>query len=606
MRMGVGWGNVRAWLGWVGIALALAVAGCGGTRTAAGNDVEVSGSAPTATLAPGQTVVFTMTVRNLGNNAASDIRLVDQLGSFLVLTDVACTAAGGAVCPATGTVMTVPTLPAGSQLTFTVSATINVIQSGTISNTMTATAAEDIGRTNNSATATATVVATAVSLGITQDAAATVPAGSSATFRVVVQNPTGGTVVSNAVIQWAATAAYALDGITYTCTATAGAACPADQAPSKTMSFTVPTLGSGRSLVFTFTVPVPATARGALSSTASVTADGDLDTTNNGSNASTLAIDSRNGVYKVYAADGRQYQLTIDFDAGQYTMAGNGGADTRGFAADAQGGGYTGKEDARLRLRSAQDVVVGAHAFAAGVLPYVAARTFATSLATIGGAFNVMSRSAAADGTAAVTHAGTARVSGNTLQVCQDDNEVVQAQACGVGSLKSYTLSVSDDLFTAIETAGGKAFSFRLARSGAADVLLAAGPARSGDANLEFSIGLAESAGLVGGTVFGPAVGPQIVKAPAVPSAPDWVQIDLTRTTYLAQGANIADLTGLFRLDVLDAPSPVAMLQGAPMPKLEGAPIWVMQSFPFVVVVGATTSEVDQANASGLLQIAVP
>src|SRR3954454_23723371 len=84
MRMGVGWGNVRAWLGWVGIALALAVAGCGGTRTAAGNDVEVSGSAPTATLAPGQTVVFTMTVRNLGNNAASDIRLVDQLGSFLV------------------------------------------------------------------------------------------------------------------------------------------------------------------------------------------------------------------------------------------------------------------------------------------------------------------------------------------------------------------------------------------------------------------------------------------------------------------------------------------------------------------------------------------
>jgi hypothetical protein len=48
------------------------------------------------------------------------------------------------------------------------------------------------------------------------------------------------------------------------------------------------------------------------------------------------------------------------------------------------------------------------------------------------------------------------------------------------------------------------------------------------------------------------------------------------------------------------------MLQGAPEPTLDGAPIWVMQSFPLVVVVGATKSAVDQANVSGLIQIALP
>ena len=61
-------------------------------------------------------------------------------------------------------------------MAFAVSATINDIQTGTISNTMTATAAEDIGRTNNSATVTANVVAPTSSLGIAQDAATTVPA----------------------------------------------------------------------------------------------------------------------------------------------------------------------------------------------------------------------------------------------------------------------------------------------------------------------------------------------------------------------------------------------------------------------------------------------
>jgi hypothetical protein len=211
------------------------------------------------------------------------------------------------------------------------------------------------------------------------------------------------------------------------------------------------------------------------------------------------------------------------------------------------------------------------------------------------GAYNLMLRNVAPDGNGSVTRAATARASGNTLQICQDDFEVLQAQSCGVGSLKSYVVSFSGDQYTAVDSGSGKSFTFRLARAGAADVLLAAGTGTTDDTTLQFLIGLAENAGLIDSAVAGPGLYANLDS--------EWVNIELTRTTYLAEGSKIADVAGLFRSD---ATSPVGMLQGAPGPTLGGAPIWVMQSFPLVVVVGATKSAVDQTNVSGLIQIAVP
>ena len=584
----------RAGLGLLAAAaVVLSAAGCGGSRSASGNDIVVSGSASAPSFVPGNTVVWTMVVTNEGNEAARDVRVVNQLGGFLVQTDFTCEAAGGATCPASlGAVMTVPTLEVGHVLTFRISAIVNAIVSGTISNTMAATAAEDIGRINNTATATARVEAAAVSLGVTQDAAATAPAGSTTAFKVVVSNPAGGTVVNNLELSWAATAPFALDGVTYTCAASGGATCPAAQAPGPSMKIIVPTLGTGRGLTFTFSVPIPATGRGTITSTAGVTADGDLDTGNNQSTITTQAIDARNGAYQAYSADGRAFTLTIDFDAGSYTWAGTDVSDSRTFTAEADGGFVTSGNE---RLRSFDDLIVGAHNRGSVSVPYVAARRFAASLGALNGPFNLMLRNVAADGTGAVTRAATARASGNVLQICQDDFEVVQAQACSVGSLKSYVLSLSADLFTAVDSSSGKSFQFRLARAGAADVMLAAGPGTTGDTTLQFLIGLGENAGLIDSAVAGPGIYRNLDS--------EWVKIELTRTTYLAEGSKIADVAGLFRLS---STSPTGMLQGAPTPTLGGAPIWVMQSFPLVVVVGATTSAVGQANASGLLQIALP
>jgi hypothetical protein len=587
-------GAIRLGLGLLVAASAvLSLVGCGGSRSASGNDLVVSGSASAPSFVPGSTVVWTMTVQNVGNEAARDIRIVNQLGGFLVQTDFTCEATAGAACPASvGAVMSVPTLEVGQALTFRISAVVNAIVSGTISNTMGATAAEDIGRINNSATATASVEVSSVGLGVTQDAEPSAAAGSVATFKVVVNNPTGGTVVNQVELDWAVTAPFALDGITYTCIASGGATCPPAQTPGPSMRFVVPTLGVGRSMNFTFSVPIPSTGRGAITSTAALSANGDLDTGNNQSTITTQAIDARNGIYKAYSADGSVYTLTIDFDAGSYTWAGTGVSDSRSFTAEADGGWLTNSGE---RLRSVDDLVVGAHKRGSVSVPYVAARRFATSLNALAGAYNLMLRNVAPDGSGAVTRAATARASGNVLQICQDDFEVVQASACSVGSLKSYVVTFSGDQYTAVDSSSGKSFSFRLARTGAADVLLAAGAGTTGDTTLQFLVGVAENAGLIDSSVAGPGLYANLDS--------EWVNIELTRTTYVAEGSKIADVAGLFRAG---GTSPVGMLQGAPEPTLDGAPIWVMQSFPLVVVVGATKSAVDQANVSGLIQIALP
>lgn len=552
------------------------------------NNVSVSASGPGTPVAGGASTAVTVVVTNTGPGTAFDVDMTNVPGTGLAPAGpIACVASGGAVCPATpAATMRAPTIPLNGSLSFTIPLGVTAGANGNLLDTFSATTAGDTRAADNSGTAV--VAAVSADLGLSMQGSATVAAGSNADFRVVVANPGPGTA-ANLAIHWVATAPFTPGAVSVTCTPTGGATCPATLGADMTLA----SLGPQRSLSFVFSLPVPADGRGALVGTASVTADGDPDATNNSASVTTVAQDPRSGLYRAYAADGRGYDLTIDFDAGLYTMAGNGASETRSFAADA-GGGYTvgGNE----RLRSAADLVVGGHAFGGSVvLPYVAARRFQTSVASIGGVFNLMTRNVNADGSIPVTRAGTARISGNVLQVCQDDIEVVQVQLCSAAAVRSYLLGVSGDVFSATDTAGGPGFTFRVARTGAADVLLAAGNSTAGDSTLQWRIGLAESAGLIGGTVFGPGV--------YAGGGSDWLTTVLTNTTWAALGSAINDVSGLFRAD---SGSPVAMLQGASDGVLGLAPIWVMQSFPLVVVIGATTSGFGLPNASGLLQIGVP
>jgi len=404
-------------------------------------------------------------------------------------------------------------------------------------------------------------------INVSQVGPPTVAAGSDANFTVVVAN--GGRSTATAVtITQTVNPAFTT---AVTCVPSFGATCPATLGAVMTL----PALDPGRWLTLTYAVTVPLGSRGNVTNDVNVTATSESNLTNNSASTTTVAVDERSGAYKAYAADGRLYDLTIDFDAQQYTMSGNGQSAQRSFVLG--NGEYIVAGNARLRV--ADDLVVGSHDFGAGLIPYVAARSFITSI--VDGVFNLATRNVAADGTA-TTHPGSARIAGNVLGVCQTDSGVNAPQNCPV-VLTSYLLSVTGDLFTGVD-ANNATFTFRLARSGSSVVLLSAAPAADGTQQLR--IGLQESAGLSWGTLFGPA------------SDGDWLTmvLDSTNISYAVLGAFTNDQAGLQKIS---NGGPFAMMSGKRLS--DSADIFVMQATPLAVMVGAF-----DGTANGTLQVAVP
>ena len=682
------------------LSLGLLLAACGGGSGRGGTDVAVSGVAPSGEVRSGDTARFMMTVANVGDNAATDVQIVNLVGNQLALSGIGCTAAGGAVCPDPASVsMTIPTLPAGGSLTFDVNARVTAAVNGTIVNTMSATYADDVDRTNNSATvagtaysvdvgvsatapvgplfggtqATFTMVVdntgpgTALDVEITNTlgenlsaagaigcvagggavcpaatgptmVAPSIPAAGTLTFSVPVtvnagtnglvsntmtivaggdstpgdntdtaavnavssdlgvsqagepQIAAGETAVFTALVANAGSATsdlvitHTLSGVagtdaTISCTASAGATCPATLGPV----MNVPALAAGRVLSFTFSVAVPADARGDIVSAIGVTAVGDPDPTNNQASVTTAAVDARNGSYLVFAADGREYDLTIDFDAGNYTMIGDGATVERNFTADGTGLEFVVSGTSRFRV--ATDLVVGGHDFGDGVLPYVAAREFATSINQLGGLFNLMTRNITDSGVA-VTRPATSRVSGNVWQVCQSDSEVSAPQSCA-GTLRSYELSVSGEVFSGVEVTTGEPYSFRLARTGGSTVLLSAGT--MSDGSRELRIGLEDASGLAGGVHRGST------------TTGDWVTITID-TGYAVSGVLGGNDSAPLLFPATDSAAAPFAMQTGPRAS-DNQTIFVMQALPLTVVFGDLNAT---GTARGLLQVALP
>ena len=405
-------------------------------------------------------------------------------------------------------------------------------------------------------------------LNVSQVGPSTVGAGTTATFTALVVN-TGRTEATNLVITETLTAGYTS---TVTCEPSFGAICPAVMGPSMTL----PSLGSGRELTLTYQVAVPMASRGDIVHQVRVASDRDDDPSDNSSTFTALAVDGRNGAYKAYAADGRMYDLTIDFDTLSYTMAGGPELVTKTFVPSAGEYIVAGTQ----RLRTAADLVIGNHDFGAGLVPYIAARRFGNTL--VDAVFNLATRNVAADGPA-TTHPGTARISGNVLSVCQTDVGVQSTQNCPV-VLTSYMLSVAGDIYTGVDTSSGAVITFRLARSGASIILLSAITAP--DATQQLRVGLQESAGLAWGTLFGPT------------NTSDWVTmvLDAVNISWAVLGANTNDQAGLQRISNV---GPFGMMVGKRL--TDSADIYVLQTVPLAITIGAFD---DRAN--GTLQVAVP
>jgi len=405
-------------------------------------------------------------------------------------------------------------------------------------------------------------------LAVSQVGPADIPAGTTATFTALVVN-TGRNEATNLVITETLSPGYTA---TVTCTAAVGALCPATLGPTMTL----PSLASGRSLTFTFQIAVPAANRGSLVHEVQVASDKDVDPSDNSSSLTAVLHDARNGAYKAYAANGKAYDLTIDFDALSYTMTVNGTPVQKTFVQGAGEYVVAGTQ----RLRTANDLVIGNHDFGAGLVPYIAARRFGTTL--VDAAFNLATRNVAADGSA-TTHPGTARIAGNVLSVCQTDSSVSSTQNCPV-PLTSYMLSVAGDVYTGADTTSGAIVTFQLARSGNTIVFLSAQQAADGTQQLR--VGLQESSGLAWGTLFGPT------------NTGDWVTmvLDAANISYAVLGATTNDQAGLQRISSF---GPFAMMVGKRLS--DSADIFVLQTAPLAIVVGAFDD-----TASGTFQVAVP
>jgi uncharacterized repeat protein (TIGR01451 family) len=228
------------------------------------NSVSVTGSASPALVYAGQTANFAMTVANAGPGPAQNVALTNTLGSGLSAGgDIGCVASGGAVCPASpASSMTITTLPANGALTFTVPAVVNAGVNGSVGNTMSASVAGDTRSTDNSATATTT--GASVDVTVVASGPSRVTIGSNAVFTAVISNP-GPSAVYNLGYTTTLSGAGAGTG-TVSCTASAGATCPSAGGTT--------TLPAGRSL--TLTITVPAVAYGPITSSTTISADGEI------------------------------------------------------------------------------------------------------------------------------------------------------------------------------------------------------------------------------------------------------------------------------------------------------------------------------------------
>ncbi len=185
-------------------------------------------SSPTSATGGGS-ADFVYTLRNDGPDAATDVRVINTVGSNLALTGITCTPAGGGTCPAASSpVMDVPSLPAGASLVFTVTTQVVLAVNGTVTNTMAVSADSDADRTNNSAVGSTAVFTPVSGLSLTGVGPTGVAANTAATFRMTLINTGPDAAASVSVLN-------TVDGnLTLTnivCTPSGGATCPAVLGP---------------------------------------------------------------------------------------------------------------------------------------------------------------------------------------------------------------------------------------------------------------------------------------------------------------------------------------------------------------------------------------
>ncbi|MEJ1170253.1 hypothetical protein [Variovorax sp. CCNWLW235] len=203
--------------------------------------------------------------------------------------------------------------------------------------------------------------------------------------------------------------------------------------------------------------------------------------------------DVRNGIYRVYAANGTQQQLALDFDAASYTMTDHlGQAESGSFSEDFTEPGTYVFASSRIttpantsRFRVTIDTVVGAFPFQVAysnpasyaAQPFVAARDFVSTAAQLDGTYNRFSITRSPGGVQDSSMlAARLSGSGTVLEIC-NDSIIYKIDLCPATSKRTYTVTAgADSTWVATNVSNGSdVASFRMARIGGQNVYLAAG-----------------------------------------------------------------------------------------------------------------------------------
>ena len=157
-------------------------------------DLSVTKSNGVATAVPGTSVTYTIVVSNAGPAEANGAMLSDAFPAELTNVTFVSAAAGGAsgnTASGSGNILDNLSLPAGASVTYTVTGIVSASAIGTLSNTASVTTPVEITDPNpgdNSATDT-DVLTPQADLSITKtDGVASVDAGATLTYTIVVSN----------------------------------------------------------------------------------------------------------------------------------------------------------------------------------------------------------------------------------------------------------------------------------------------------------------------------------------------------------------------------------------------------------------------------------
>jgi hypothetical protein len=185
--------------------------------------------------------------------------------------------------------------------------------------------------------------------------------------------------------------------------------------------------------------------------------------------------DVRNGEYTAFAADAQQYALNLNFDAMTYSVSGNSLNVTGTFALE--GSKYvflpapTGSVQNTAKFSVANDTVVGGFPAGAGVIPFVAPRTYVTRVDDAVGTYNFLSRTVDPAGTPNNSIFNGEITASGLLRTC-NDLIIYTIDLCPAASVVTGTVTVSGSDFTALTPNG--TILFRVARIGSDKVLLRA------------------------------------------------------------------------------------------------------------------------------------